>query len=381
MPSLPGEGSIPMQIRYNDREFKIERHPPSGDQSLRAASAADEHILRHIEESGEGQGQPAIFHDRFGALSVPLNGSAPRTSIILKSQQNSILHNLELNDLASEAVEFLDPLEAQTETFKWALMRIPKSLELFRLTLSGLSRTLDEKGTVTCGFMTRHFSPQILSIAGEYFETVEQSRAWKKSRLLHLSGPRRNGTDVAFQTIELDDETTLHQYPGVFSGGHIDYATRFLLENLKTRPVDMRILDLGCGNGVISVVLQRLQPEAEIHVLDDNWLAIESAKKNLPGSGVTYHWTGTLEILEPASFDLVVSNPPYHFENEIDLSVPLRLFSETRNVLKPGGFFLMVANKHLNYRTQLAKIFDNVALVAANEKFEVLQAGVSEEVE
>ena len=64
-------------------------------------------------------------------------------------------------------------------------------MDLFRLYLQQLTVALDEKAIVICGFMTKYFTPQMLEIANEYFEEVEQSLAWKKSRLLILSKPKQ----------------------------------------------------------------------------------------------------------------------------------------------------------------------------------------------
>ena len=71
------------------------------------------------------------------------------------------------------------------------LIKIPKSLDLFRFQLDQLHESLKEDTLVICAFMTKYFSAQILKIAEDYFELCEQSIAWKKSRLLFLKKKRK----------------------------------------------------------------------------------------------------------------------------------------------------------------------------------------------
>ncbi|MGB1284834.1 MAG: methyltransferase, partial [Polaribacter sp.] len=68
-----------------------------------------------------------------------------------------------------------------------------------------------------------------------------------------------------------------------------------------------------------------------------------------------------------------VSNPPFHFEHENNIEVALNLFSEVQNCLKLGGRFVLVANKHLNYKTHLDKLFCKTEVLAENKKFVIYE--------
>ena len=79
------------------------------------------------------------------------------------------------------------------------------------------------------------------------------------------------------------------------------------------------------------------------------------------------------QYFEQDYFDVVISNPPFHFEHENNIEVSLSLFQQVFNKLKPNGRFQLVANSHLNYRTHLLKIFPEVISTAENEKFVVYE--------
>lgn len=353
---------------------EIRRYPPTQNKSLRAWSAADEHILKWFDDQQIEPENILILNDRFGYLTCHFNSSSISVVADNKSQVKSTKKNLSNNKLDESRIHFLNPLEEVDKTFSFACLNIPKSLEQFRFYLQKIHGASSEETVVICGFMTRHFSPAILEIAQEYFEHVNQSLAWKKSRVLELKGRKKQVSQVEITTFEdtLPDGSNiqLKQYPGVFSLNSLDNATRFLISHLTVEANDRHILDLGSGNGVLAKVVQTQKPEADIHLMDDSYLAIESSRLNMDEGSVSYHWTDTIDdINEDLKFDLVVSNPPFHLEHEVNTEVAVELFREVAGRLNRGGRFLCVANRHLGYRPHLKKFFTQCDELASNKKF------------
>jgi len=320
----------------------------------------------------------AIINDRFGYLSCHLNSYRPSVIIDRKSQEISVRKNFEQNGLNIANCKYLKPLDEWTETIDLALLSIPKSMDLFKLYLQQAHRSLSDTGEIVGSFMTRHFTPKMLEISEEYYNHVDQSLARKKSRLLFLKGKREVTYDDLIETIPYKFPTgqdeSLKQYYGVFSSGTIDYATQFLIENLALRSNENKVMDLGAGNGVIARAVQLRNTEAELHLVDDSSLAVESSKLNLIGDSCHFHWRDTLDHFSDGEFDLVLSNPPFHLGHEINIEVTTRLFGEVRRVLNRDGRFVSVSNNHLNYKTHLEKQFSSVMVLAKNEKFTVYES-------
>ena len=84
-----------------------------------------------------------------------------------------------------------------------------------------------------------------------------------------------------------------------------------------------------------------------------------------------HHLDNDLSIFDENTFDLIVTNPPFHFEYEINIQVPIALFRECFRRLKKGGSLQVVGNTHLNYKTHLQRIFPSVQVVAEDKKFVV----------
>lgn len=130
--------------------------------------------------------------------------------------------------------------------------------------------------------------------------------------------------------------------------------------------VPLRFLDLGTGSGCIAVTLAAERPAWRGTAVDISVGALAVARRNAESNGVTLaflqaDFTQPLPF-ETASFDLVVSNPPYISEEEyagLDAVVrdfeprsalvpgpegmehPREVEKAARALLKPGGLFLM----------------------------------------
>lgn len=358
--------------------ISIRRYPETSNKSLRAWNAGDEYILEYLSEIDLTTKSIAVCNDRFGYLSCYLNDAEPFVMIHRKSQEKSTIMNLKANNLKFDSGQFFTPFMQPSEPIDIALIQIPKSLDLYRFFLHKLSASLSDEGTVICAFMTKYFTPALLDIASEYFEEVEQSLAVKKSRLLILKKkkllPEVSFIDTYEHTFSEGSTETLNQYPGVFSAGQVDYATQFLMEHLKFVEGENRILDLGSGNGVIARAVQFKNPEAEVHLVDDSILAIESSKLNLDAANAYFHWNDTLDEMEDQSFDLAISNPPFHFGHETNIEVSVDLFREVAGLLTKGGRFLCVANQHLGYKPHLKKFFRSVEVLSQNKKFVIYES-------
>lgn len=346
--------------------YDIKRYDSSNDRSLRAHSAADEYLLQEINQEINESSKLAIYHDRFGYLSCHLKAHQPTVILTSKSQQISIEQNHQANDLPPAS--FSTPLTTLDHKIDIAIIKIPKSIALFELFLQQISQNATSETKVICAFMTRHFSPRLIEIGEKYFENTNQSKAVKKARLLTLSKPKKVDKSDCLDTIVYNDQS-YKQYWGVFSAKHIDYATQYFLEHLEVTTDDKTILDLASGNGVIAKEIQLKYPNASIHLMDDFYLAVESAKLNIQGDNIHHHYDNKMSHFADETFDLIATNPPFHIEYETNINIPIQLFKECFRCLKPNGNLQIVANKHLNYLTHLKSIFNNIEVVADNEKF------------
>jgi len=111
----------------------------------------------------------------------------------------------------------------------------------------------------------------------------------------------------------------------------------------------LRIVDVGTGSGAIALALASELPAAEIHASDISPEAIEVARANAAQHGLTnrieFHQADLLNGFSTASFDFVVSNPPYVGESEEEsVQLEVRKF-EPRNAVFAGPTGLEVIER------------------------------------
>lgn len=146
---------------------------------------------------------------------------------------------------------------------------------------------------------------------------------------------------------------------GLFSYKKIDEGTKLLIDSVRFEKGGS-ILDLGCGYGPIGISLAKGNPEGKIYMVDRDFIAVEYAKKNCELNGISggdVRLSNGFSRLEGLKFDLVVSNLPSHFSNDM-----LRwILEDAKSHLNPGGRICVVTVSKLGkfIRKEFEKIFGN----------------------
>lgn len=353
---------------FNNLDFTFKRYPDTKDNTLKAFSNAEIYALNSLlikKNSTIG-----LYNDRFGFWNTCLSTFSPLTVWHYHSQTKAIEINLTLNNISFNQAHLFGHFDKIEKQFDVVLIKVPKSIDLFELYLEHIWKNSTDDVEVICCFMTKYFNKRILEKANLYFDDIKQSLAWKKSRLLTLRKPKADRKAVPLKSIEFEG-SIFKQYPGVFSASHIDYATEYLMSKIRIQPNEIDVLDLASGNGVLAHYVQTNNPDAKLTLVDDFSLAIESSKLNL--SDANFLCLDSLNTFEDNSFDLVISNPPFHFEHENNIEVTLKLMEQVSKVIKPKGRFVFVSNNHLNYKTHLIQWFSQINLLAKNEKFIIVE--------
>ena len=128
---------------------------------------------------------------------------------------------------------------------------------------------------------------------------------------------------------------------GVFSARRVDLGTKVLLENMIVKDY-WRILDLGCGYGIIGLVAAKLAPHGFVIMTDINKRAIKLARINAKLNKIKNIEIRHGDLYEPVEgevFDTIISNPP----QAAGMRIIKRLIEGSTNYLKEGGLLQLVA--------------------------------------
>lgn len=130
---------------------------------------------------------------------------------------------------------------------------------------------------------------------------------------------------------------------GVFAQGRLDIGTGVLLRETEP-PAAGRILDLGCGYGVIGLAIAAVVPGARITGVDVNERAVLLANENAARLGLTNFRAVASGQADPeATYDEIWSNPPIRIGKPALHELLLTWLPK----LVPGGRAVMVVGKNL----------------------------------
>jgi len=361
----------------------LHRYPLRKNETLQAWDAGDEYLIKQVSELHlPEESKMVILNDHFGALSCFFSQKYQVTTMSDSYISHcAIKENLNKNNHRNiQLLTTMDDIPSNTDV---VLMQLPKNNRHLIWQLSQLRKCLADTTTIITVGKVKSIHTSTLNLFEHYLGKTRTSLAWKKHRLIYCNiNKQLTSVPETALTWKVDNETIqLFNLPNVFSGDRLDIGARFLLEHLPTNSHYQNIIDLGCGNGVLSVKLAQLNPTANILAIDESYMAVESAKINFTNNinSSCYLKTMTnncLDGIENEWADCIVCNPPFHQQSAITDHIAWQMFCDSHNVMKKQGELYVIGNRHLNYDAKLIRIFgkNNVKTIAQNNKFVILQA-------
>jgi len=162
--------------------------------------------------------------------------------------------------------------------------------------------------------------------------------------------------------------------PGVFSHGRLDVGSALLLEHLDNLPSG-RVLDFGCGAGVIGATLKRRYPQSELVLLDVDAFAVESSRRTLAANGLEAEVIAGDGIdAAPRQLAAIISNPPFHQGVHTNYQASETLIERAAEHLSSGGELRLVANAFLRYPPLIEQHLGACQTVVERNGFRIYRA-------
>ena len=106
-------------------------------------------------------------------------------------------------------------------------------------------------------------------------------------------------------------EFSIYSDNGVFSKNRFDYGTRVLLNSIDIDKLSGNVLDLGCGVGVVGLILGTINKNISIDMVDINERAINLTKNNLVLNSVKANvFVSDIYSNIDNKYDFMITNPP-----------------------------------------------------------------------
>lgn len=165
---------------------------------------------------------------------------------------------------------------------------------------------------------------------------------------------------------------------GVFSKTKVDFGTdvmlrTFLNENKKLE--NIRILDIGCGYGVVSVVLKRFFEKVKILSTDVNERALELTQENIQKNNRTDDFEVRKSFVFDnisENFDVILSNPPIRAGKQVIFEIYEKSFFHLN---KNGEFYCVIQTKHgaKSTKKKLEELFGNCTTLVIEAGYRIFK--------
>lgn len=148
----------------------------------------------------------------------------------------------------------------------------------------------------------------------------------------------------------LDNKYSFFTDNGVFSKEKLDFGTRVLLENIPLNDVSGKVLDVGCGYGVIDIILGKLV-DADFLGVDVNRRALHLAemnKKENKLTNVNFIESSCYENVD-GKFNVIITNPPIRAGKKIVYEIVMG----AKDYLEKDGTLYIVVRKEQGAKSMI----------------------------
>lgn len=370
-----------------DQTLVLHRHPKNKQEKLQAWDSADEYLINYFNENQlnkqikEGE-QLLLINDSFGALSCYFQAFERTTVTDSYLSLSSIKLNMQRNNCLENNILLQDSLQSFPKNVKIVLIKVPKTLAYLEYLLQQLREVISPETIIVAAGKVNMIHNSTLQLFEKYIGTTKTSLAKKKSRLIFSLVEQQEIPEKKIAlTWEVEKQNwKIHNHANVFSRNHLDIGGRYLMDHLPEGNFH-KVVDLGCGNGVVGMTAAIAYPQAQITFIDESYMAVDSARINMlknfeeeRSENARFVVNNGLVGFKANSYDLILCNPPFHQQQTITDHIAWSMFNDARFCLANSGELVIVGNRHLDYQDKLERIFGNCELITENKKFVILRA-------
>ncbi len=361
----------------------LSRRPDVEAENLMAYDATDRLLLNTASEHVSPGTRMTVIGDRYGALTLgALSGLGVehvRVHQDLYTGRLALQRNAKATDMEGRFTshelgrELLDGSQL-------VLLQLPKSLAELEEIADAVARYAAPDAVLLAGGRVKHMSVGMNAVLERFFGTVQPQLARHKSRIVLARNPQQPADPPPFPLVASLPELglTVKAHGAVFSGVRLDIGTRYLLTFLDRMPPVSRVVDLGCGTGILAAMYSRRNPAARLIATDQSAAAVASAKETIAANGLQERievvHDDAMSKLAAGSADLILLNPPFHIGAGVHAGAAVKMFEAAARVLAPGGELWTVYNSHLQYRAALERLIGPTTEIGRNPKFTVTRS-------
>lgn len=159
---------------------------------------------------------------------------------------------------------------------------------------------------------------------------------------------------------------------GVFSKDGLDFGSRLLLESIPLEEVGGKVLDMGCGYGVLGIVLNSIT-SCDVDMVDVNLRALHLAEINVRENkckNINVFESNCYENIN-SKYSCIITNPPIRAGKKIVYDIVMN----AKDYLEKEGILFLVIRKEQGAKSliiDLKKIY-NVEVINKKKGFFIIK--------
>lgn len=168
-----------------------------------------------------------------------------------------------------------------------------------------------------------------------------------------------------------DKKYNVYSDNGVFSKDRFDYGTRLLLDSIDISKLSGNVLDLGCGIGVVGIILGTINKNINIDMIDINERAISLVRDNLTLNKVKANvFSSDVYSNVNKKYDYIITNPPIRAGKEVVRKFLLGGY----DYLNDNGILYFVMRKDHGVKSMIKELENkyNVTIINKDKGFYIL---------
>ena len=161
-----------------------------------------------------------------------------------------------------------------------------------------------------------------------------------------------------------DKKYNVYSDNGVFSKDKFDYGTRLLLDSIDISKLSGNVLDLGCGIGVVGIILGTINKNINIDMIDINERALSLVRDNLILNKVKANvFSSDVYSNVNKKYDYIITNPPIRAGKEVVRKFLLGGFG----YLNDNGILYFVMRKDHGVKSMIKELENKYNVIIVNK--------------
>jgi 16S rRNA (guanine1207-N2)-methyltransferase len=332
-----------------------------------------------------------------GALGVAFSHLVPQGDVVLLDTSYIAMKAAEMtiniNSISNVSIwPGVSLFPSNTEAFRTVAMLLPKGRKFMRRWLFEAFLALQTGGRLWLAGPTQEGVKSAIADARALFGNAETvgyrggervAVAVKIGREPNAEGWAREagilpGTWHEFEANLRGLHMRFRTLPNIFSYDRVDAGTTLLIQNMEISH-HAKVLDIGCGYGIIGIIASRMGA-SHVDLIDSDLYSIAAARENIiinKALNTEAFPSDLFDAVSDRKYDIILSNPPFHTGKATDFSMISTMIAEARQILKPGGKLIIVSNKFLGYSHLMGASFEKVTCLHDTPNYVVLSGELS----